>query len=91
MRDVPARQVWWAFVVAGVRSKVGATLLVLGLGVSAWLFATAHVTLGLVEFAILALSTRVSRSLSESCLACEEGPGSANRAEDAHLGERPLT
>jgi len=55
MRDVPARQVWWAFVVAGVRSKVGATLLVLGLGVSAWLFATAHVTLGLVEFAILAL------------------------------------
>jgi predicted cobalt transporter CbtA len=55
MRDLQARQVWWAFVVAGVRSKVGATLLVLGLGLSAWLFAAGHVTLGLVELAILAL------------------------------------
>ena len=55
IRDLSAWQVWWAFVVAGVRSKVGATLLVLGLGLSAWLFATGHVTLGLVEFAILAL------------------------------------
>jgi hypothetical protein len=60
MQDVPMRdpkpgQVWWAFVVAGVRSKFGATLLVLGLGLSAWLFATGHVTLGLVEFAILTL------------------------------------
>ena len=41
--------------VADVRSKVGATLLVLGLGLSAWLFATGHVTLGLVELAILTL------------------------------------
>jgi predicted cobalt transporter CbtA len=55
MRDLRARQVWWAFVVAGVRSKVGATLLVLGLGLSAWLFATVHVALALVELAILAL------------------------------------
>jgi hypothetical protein len=55
MRDLPARQVWWAFVVDGVRSKVGETLLVLGLGLSAWLFATGRVTLGLVELAILAL------------------------------------
>jgi hypothetical protein len=55
MRDLPARKVWWAFVVAGVRSKVGATLLVLSLGLSAWLFATGHATLGLVELAILTL------------------------------------
>jgi hypothetical protein len=55
MAEVGAREVWWAFVAAGVRSKVGATLLVLGLGVSAGLFATGHVTLGLVELAILAL------------------------------------
>jgi hypothetical protein len=60
MQDVPIRdlrpgQVWWAFVVAGVCSKVGATLLVLGLGLSAWLFTTGHVTLGLVELAILTL------------------------------------
>jgi hypothetical protein len=60
MQDVPIRdlkpgQVWWGFVVAGVRSKAGATLLVLGLGLSAWLFATGHVTLGLVELAILTL------------------------------------
>ena len=40
MRDLQAREVWWAFVVAGVRDKVGATLLALGLGLSAWLFAT---------------------------------------------------
>ena len=55
MRDLQARQVWWAFVIAEVRSKVGATLLVLGLGLSAWLFATGHTTLGLVELAILTL------------------------------------
>jgi hypothetical protein len=55
MRDLKPGQVWWAFVVAGVRSKVGATPLLLGLGLSAWLFATDHVTLGLVELAILTL------------------------------------
>jgi hypothetical protein len=55
MRDLKPGQVWRAFVVAGVRTKVGATLLVLGLGLSAWLFATGHVTLGLVELAILTL------------------------------------
>jgi hypothetical protein len=55
MRDLKPGEVWWAFVVAGVRDKVGATLLALGLGLSAWLFATGHVTLGLVELAILTL------------------------------------
>lgn len=55
IRDLPARQVWWAFVVDGVRRKIGATLLVLGLGLSGWLFATGNVTLGLVELAILTL------------------------------------
>jgi hypothetical protein len=34
MRDLKPGQVWWAFVVAGVRSKVGATMLVLGLGLT---------------------------------------------------------
>jgi hypothetical protein len=46
-------------VVAEFRSKVGATLLVLGLGLSAWLFATGHVTLGLVELAMLTLYARI--------------------------------
>jgi hypothetical protein len=55
MRDLKHGRVWWAFLVAGIRSKVGATLLALGLGLSAWLFATGHVALGLVELAILAL------------------------------------
>jgi hypothetical protein len=55
MRELPAREVWWAFVVAGLRSKAGGALLVLGIGLSAALFATGHVTLGLVELAILAL------------------------------------
>jgi hypothetical protein len=44
MRDLKPGQVWWAFVVAGVRSKVGATLLALGLALSVWLFVTGHMT-----------------------------------------------
>jgi hypothetical protein len=54
MRELRVGQVWWALVVDGVRSKPGAALLALGLGLSAWLFATGDVTVGVGELAIVA-------------------------------------
>jgi hypothetical protein len=51
--EVSAREVWWALVVGGVRSKVGAALLAVGIGVTVWSFATGHLTSGLVVLGFL--------------------------------------
>jgi hypothetical protein len=53
--QVTIREVWWASVVAGVRSKFGAALLAVGLALSVWLFAVGNVILALVEVALVLL------------------------------------
>jgi hypothetical protein len=53
--QVTVREVWWASVVAGVRSKFGAAMLAVGLALSVWLFVDGNVTLGLVEVALVVL------------------------------------
>jgi Restriction endonuclease fold toxin 3 len=53
--EVPTRKLWWGVVVAGTRSKFGATLLAVGLGGSVWFFATGNVTGGFGMLAILVL------------------------------------
>jgi hypothetical protein len=53
MTEVSAREVWWAFVVAGFRSRVGLGLLILGLSVCIWQFLDGHLIVGLALLAYL--------------------------------------
>ena len=53
MREARAREYWWAYVVAGLRSKVGATVLAIGLCATIWQFATGHDLAGVVVVAVL--------------------------------------
>lgn len=47
-----AKDVWLAFVIAGVRSKFGLTALALILLIAGWQFATGHIWTGLIILGI---------------------------------------
>jgi hypothetical protein len=56
MQEVSARRVWWAFVVAKARSKVGGPILAIGLCVAVWQFWAGHALAGFVIVAGLAFN-----------------------------------
>jgi hypothetical protein len=53
MAEVSAKQLWWAFVVAGFGSRVDRLLLVVGLGVSIWQLVGGHLAAGLIVLTFL--------------------------------------
>jgi len=50
------RQVWLAFVIAGVRSKFGAAALLLMLAIDTWEFVRGKVYVGLIVLAVVAFT-----------------------------------
>ena len=53
MAELRASQVWWAFVLAGLRSRVAQILLVVGLGVCTWQLVGGHLAVGLALLVFL--------------------------------------
>jgi hypothetical protein len=51
-----AREIWLAFVIAGVRSKFGAVVLVAMLGAAMWQFAIGNIVGGLIVLAIIVVT-----------------------------------
>jgi hypothetical protein len=69
----PVRDVWFAFVVAGVRSKFGATVLVLMGGAAAWEFVSGNTTTGLIILGIALLTyARLTALIAASIVARQE-------------------
>lgn len=74
MRDRPTvRDVWLAFVVAGLRSKFGAAALALMLAVAGWQLANGHTRTGLVVLGIaVATYARVPAAIGAALAARQE-------------------
>jgi hypothetical protein len=56
MPEVNPWEVWRAFVLRGVRSRIGMALLAVGLCVTVWQFAIGHTLAGSVVLAVLAFN-----------------------------------
>lgn len=55
-REPTVREVWLAFVLAGIRSKLGLIALALMLGIAAWQFADGNLRVGFIVLAVVVLT-----------------------------------